>query len=104
MKPSKNNKELILSLIKDDLINSKLVNGLNELGLDASKYFINSSNTVFQLMGFQNHESEEEIFQYYLELTAKAKHIDISESTEPLNDLCEEIYTELSSKIPKHQK
>lgn len=92
MKPQKSNKNLILSLIKDDLINSKLVNGLNELGLDASKYFINSSDTVFILMGFKNHEFEEEIFQYYLELTAKAKDIDISESNEPLDELCLEIY------------
>lgn len=88
-------KSLIITLIKDDLINSKLVNGLNELGLDAGKYFINSSDTVFKLMGFQNHEFEEEIFQYYLELTAKAKNIDISESNAPLDDLCLEIYNEL---------
>lgn len=91
-------KSLILSLIKDDLINSKLVNGLNELGLDASKYFINSSDTVFKLMGFHNHEFEEELFQYYLELTAKAKHIDISDSNEPLDELCLEIYNALQDK------
>lgn len=91
-------KSLILSLIKDDLINSKLVNGLNELGLDASKFFINSSDTVFKLMEFQNHEFEEEIFQFYLELTAKAKYVDISESNESLDELCLEIYNALQDK------
>ena len=99
MKSSKNNKNLILSLIKDDLINSKLVNGLNELGLDASKYFIHSSDTAFKLMGLQNHEFEEELFRYYLELTEKVKHIDISDSNEPLDELCLEIYDALLEKI-----
>ncbi len=94
-------KPLILSLIKDDLINSKLVNGLNDLGLDADKYSINSSDTVFKLMGFQNHELKEEIFQYYLELTATAKHIDISESNAPLDDFCMKIYNALIVKRSK---
>lgn len=95
---SNTQKSLILSLIKDDLINSKLVNGLNELGLDASKYFINSSDTVFRLMNIHKHPCEEEIFQYYLEITAKAKDIDISESNKHLDEICLEIYEGLLSK------
>lgn len=92
-------KSLILSLIKDDLINSKLVNGLNELGLEAGSYFTNASSTVFKLMGLEHHELEEELFQRYLELSAKAKEIDISESNEPLDRLCLEIYDELDSRL-----
>lgn len=32
------NSNLVLSLIKDDLINNKLINGLNTLGLSAGDY------------------------------------------------------------------
>lgn len=95
---SDSQKSLILSLIKDDLINSKLVNGLNELGLDAGCYFTNTCQTVFQLMGLENHPNEEEIFQYYMQITANVKNIDISQSNEPLNELCLEIYDGLMEK------
>lgn len=96
-------KPLILSLIKDDLINSKLVNGLNELGLDASKYFIHSSNTAFKLMEFQNHPFEEELFEHYLVLSAKVKDLDISESHAALDALSLEIYDELDLKIQDYK-
>lgn len=87
--------KLIISLIKDDLINFKLVNGLNELGINANMYFINSSDTVFKLMGFENEKYDEVLFEHYIELSKKAIEIDISLSNEPLNDLCNEIYSEL---------
>ena len=33
-------KELIISLIKDDLVNNKLLNGLMAIGLDPGNYFL----------------------------------------------------------------
>ncbi|MBI1835941.1 MAG: hypothetical protein HYR91_01615 [Flavobacteriia bacterium] len=89
--------KLIISLIKDDLINFKLVNGLNKLGLNAGMYFTHSCDTVFKLMGFENEKYNEELFEHYIELSKKVINIDISESNEPLNELCIEIYTELVS-------
>ena len=90
------NKKLIISLIKDDLVNSKLVLGLNELGLNASDYFLNLSETIFKLMKFSNSKAEEKVYEHYLELTKRAKHIDITESRNNLNGLAYEIYTELT--------
>lgn len=34
--------KLIISLIKDDLINSKLINGLIDLGMDAGAHYLQS--------------------------------------------------------------
>lgn len=42
---------LLLSLIKYDLISTKLVLGLNRLGLDADDYLTNLSVGIFRLMG-----------------------------------------------------
>ena len=88
-------KKLIISLIQDDLVNSKLVLGLNELGINASDYFLNLSDTIFKLMKFSDSKAEEEIYEHYLKLTKKVKHIDITESRNNLNNLAHEIYKEL---------
>ncbi len=92
-----NEKELILSLIKDDLINKKLVNGLNGMGLTAENYFLHLSETVFQLMGFDDSQANE-VFDRYMELAGSAVYVDISMSSKPMDDLALHIYTELCSR------
>ena len=62
---AKNKKKLIISLIKDDLINAKLVNRLNEIGLCADDYFLHLSDTIFKLMGFEDDEETETIYERY---------------------------------------
>lgn len=89
-------KELIISLIKDDLVNDKLVNGLIDIGLNPGDYFLHLSETIFKLMGFEDNMMTDEIFNHYLRLSQKAKHIDISNSNGQLEALANEIYNELS--------
>ena len=88
-------KQLIVSLIKDDLINSRLVSGLNRIGLDAEHYFLHLSETVFKLIGFKDNERTDEVYQCYLELSKKAETIDISKSHVLMEALALEIYREL---------
>jgi hypothetical protein len=89
-----NEKELVVSLIKDDLINKKLVNGLIGIGLEAGNYFLHLSETVFKLMGFDDSQANE-VFERYMELAGSAVFIDISHSDKPMEDLALNIYTEL---------
>jgi hypothetical protein len=93
-------KTLVISLIKDDLINSKLLNGLNEMGLNADNYFLHLSETIFNLMGFDDNEESEQVFERYLELRNRAMFVDISKSNKSLNDLALQIYIELSTRKP----
>ena len=95
-------KKLILSLIKDDLINSKLVNSLNEIGLNADNYFLHLKDTVFKLMEFEDDEESEEVFERYIELSKRALYIDITKSHKPMDDLALQIYIELSTRKPNH--
>jgi hypothetical protein len=95
---AKNKKKLILSLIKDDLINAKLVNGLNEIGLNTDNYFLHLSDTIFKLMGFEDNDEAETIFERYMELTKRSMFIDISQSHKPMDYLALQIYTELLSR------
>lgn len=88
----KEKKQLILSLIKDDLINSKLLRGLNKAGLDADKYCLFLSGTIFDLMGYPNTERSDEIFSEYIKLTEQSDSIDIRETPNTLDGLANEIY------------
>jgi len=96
------NKQLILSLIKDDLINSKLVYGLIDVGLNAENYFLCLGETIFKLMRFEDNKAREIVFERYIELSKKAMFIDISESQKPLDGLVLEIYEELCKQKPVH--
>jgi hypothetical protein len=91
----KNNKNLILSLIKDDLINSKLNIGLANLGLEPELYLLRLSDTVFILLGIKNNERGEALFEHYLELRQKVEGIDLVKSYEVLDGLALEIYNVL---------
>lgn len=88
----KNKKRLVLSLIRDNLVNSKLVNSLNEIGLNADDYVLHLSDTIFELIGIDDTKSNEFIFENYLNLTGKGKCINISQGHDSLDKLTEEIY------------
>ncbi len=71
----KKTKKLILSLIKDDLINSKLNIGLANLGLQPELYLLNLSDTIFVIMGIEDNKRNEALFEHYLDLRQKIEAI-----------------------------
>jgi hypothetical protein len=90
------NKDLILGLIRDNLINYQLVSGLNALGLNADHYNLYLDDTIFSLMGFEEDKYSEMVYQkIYMGLAEKVKTIDFSISREKLDALAFEIYSEL---------
>lgn len=95
---AKYNKKLILSLIKDDLINTKLVNGLDALGLNAQDYLLHLSDTVFKLMRIKDDKKGEKLFQHYLDLKDNVRFIENAKSHEAFDDLALAIYVDLVSK------
>jgi len=96
---AKEKKDLILSLIKDNLINTKLVNGLSNLGLDSDQYFLHLGDTIFALMGFKN--ERDEIYENFIQLSSKANKIDISKNDSAMDSLALEIYNELELRLEK---
>lgn len=86
-------KTLIISLIQDDLINTKLVCSLNNLGLQASDYTLHASSTILKLMRIKTTPLRwEQIHDEYLRMTSRVLQIDIQESPGLLRALAEEIY------------
>lgn len=89
------NKELIISLIADDMVNYKLVSGLEQINLEAHYYFLKLSETIFELMRFQDDQAGEDAFEYYMSRLYEAKNISVTYERTEINALALDIYTEL---------
>lgn len=87
------NQTLILSLIKEDLRCSKLVNGLNELGLDAGKYHTELNNIVFDLMGFD--VQNDSLLEFYFNCLEEVAGVKDVEDMEAMGALARDIYERL---------
>lgn len=93
-----NSKQLITSLIKDDLIHTKLMNGLEAIGLVTIDYHIALSATLFDLLGFSNSEYSDEVFQFYLAEREKVNRIDIHKKRTAIDKLAVTIYDEIEKR------
>jgi hypothetical protein len=94
-------KTLVLALIKDDLINTKIINSLNNIGLAADDYQLHASTTIMTLMKIKSAPLLwEEIHDTYIEMKKRVEGIDIQESPWLVDGLAEEIYGFLKA----HQK
>jgi len=89
----KKNKNLVLHLIKDDLINSKLVSTLDALGLDAGNYYLYLNQTIFNLMGIK--KNKDELFDKYHKMCDLVIKGDIFKNSGYLDNKAKEIYTKL---------
>jgi hypothetical protein len=88
-------KEMAIRLIRDDLINSKLVYSLGDIGLNADNYLLHLSEMIFELIGFDDSEQTDELTEQYVEMTKRIKAIDADEMHCQLEQRAQEIYTEL---------
>jgi len=92
--------DLILSLIKDDLINTRLVNGLECLGLDAGHYLLHLGSTVLRLMGFGEGHLTDAVYERYHALIRRVACADLREGHGALEPMAREIYGELQNLLP----
>jgi hypothetical protein len=88
-------KSHIISLIKDDLKNTKLVSGLSELGLDSGKYYLNIGDVVFQLMGLNADKVDEKLWEDYSDSLNQVTLLNIFENSGKLDAMAESIYEKL---------
>lgn len=91
-------KDLILSLIKDDLTHSKLLFQLNEIGLDTSDHYLNLPDTIFRLLEFKNDHLSETIYQQYRRLVNDAMVLNKDQFRKSLDAVAVRIYSTLLTK------
>lgn len=91
-------KKQVLILIESDILNSKLVFTLNNIGVDASDYLIDIPDVVFKLMGIKKEKQTEELFKKYYALVRKVEHLELKTKDEK-ERLSKEIYTDLLTEV-----
>lgn len=96
-------KQLILTLLKNDLLNARLVFGLNALGLEAGEYLLNRSPAVLQLLGYRKEQISDEPNAYYQDLLERAKYLRHTEDRTGLDALATEMYGRLKSAAKTRQ-
>lgn len=96
MKKTEYSRKIILSLIKDDLKNMRLVHGLNKIGLNANDYTLNLSITIFEMIGINQHDSiAERLLENYIDTTKNTTLFNSDDLWEDLDKLATEIYESL---------
>lgn len=95
----KKRKKLFVSLILDDLLHSKLLNGLEELEIKTKNYQQQLSSTIIDMLGFDGVQKEE-VLNYYIGLKNKAKYIDNFKDNDEMKQLAKDIYYELKLQQP----
>jgi len=83
------NKKLVLSLIKDNLIHTRLLMGLEALGFCTLHYVTNLEQTILELMDV--HINDEQ-YESYVSLFSKVSDIDIAERSGELDEMANQIY------------
>lgn len=69
-------KNEILLLIQCDLINSKMINSFNRLGIEASIYRVNIAPVVLQLLSVKEEQRTEELYEkYFFLLESREKQV-----------------------------
>ena len=76
-----------------------MINGLHNLGIDASLYYFNSPRLVFKLIGIENLNDSDELFEKYFEWLKEGVSIDFSDSREELKKYAELIYEKLNAYV-----
>ena len=83
--PSENpNQFIILNLIENDLRSSCLVTGLEDLGLEAERYQLTLTESIFTLLGFSPAQMTEELLDAYYEEIGKGAVMAIVSSPQRL--------------------
>lgn len=90
-------KEIVLHLIFNDLVNCKLIYGLKALHIDAGVYSLCMAEPIFKLMGFAEAQCTHERYDRYAALCRKVTDIPYAEGQEhALQALALEIYEDLA--------
>lgn len=67
----------ILALIASDIVSSKLIFTLNNIGVDANHYLTDISTVVFVQMGIRKENRTEELYKKYFDLIKQVEYLDL---------------------------
>ncbi len=86
------NESIIINLIKQDLINWKMINLLQNMQVRADDYQLDISSIIFEMMNLDNRENIDEIFEKYVELSKPVLKLSVNLSNRKIDLLASKIY------------
>jgi len=91
---------IILSLIRDDLRNFRLINSLTAIGLDATDHHLELSTTIFNLLDIEVTPTDT-YMDSYVSLSGLAQYISLNDPDKELENMAIEVYNFLKA-LPKN--
>lgn len=86
------NSELVLRLIESDIVHSKLINTLNNIGIDSNHYLTDVSEVVFELVGVNEKFRTDRLYKKYFFMIDRGRRIDIVNDKVSLRHFANEIF------------
>lgn len=108
--PLKNSERalIIKSLIKDDLVHTKLLYGMKDLDIHADSYYLSIGETIHHLLGYDSQELEQShldiILERYYKQTKEIAEIKTTFDKDKINELVLNIYQKLILQLRKDKK
>jgi hypothetical protein len=100
-----NNQNLILTLIKSDLRNQKLIRGLDQAGVLAEDFYTDLATPILKLIGFEDSERNDELYEFYDHTVDRLIDLEVNNFLEKQKMLALELYNELLlEKIRREKK
>lgn len=73
-------RENVMMLIEDSIVNAKLINTLDSIGIDASLYSTSSVTIIYNLLGLDAKISKDDFYALFFGMLKEGEAIDISRS------------------------
>lgn len=96
--PAKNQKAfncdqaIVTNLIKQDLINWRMISLLQKMQVRADDYQLDIGSIIFEIMNLDNRKDVDELFEKYLEMSRPVLKLIASQSNGKIDILASKIY------------
>jgi hypothetical protein len=84
-------REIIRILIEDSIVNSKLINTLDSIGIDASVYSTSAVTIIYDLLGLDTKISKDDFYALFFSLIKEGESIEISTSRTIVSRFAEKV-------------
>lgn len=85
-------KAIIINLIKQDLINWKMINLLQKMQIRADDYQLDIGYIIFEIMDLNNRKDGDELFDKYVEMSRPILKVTTNQSNRKIDLLASKIY------------
>lgn len=86
------NRVIVINLIKQDLINWKMINLLQNMQVRADDYQLDIGAIIFEIMDLDHRKDVDELFEKYLEMSRPMLKLIVSQSNRKIDLLASKIY------------